>query len=252
MDRQDTQVTTSRAFVVWLLVLSLPLSLGGYYVLAHADELTGMLIGGALLSAFPISAIAICFLGAGGTGPCPVCGEPIKLTFGANSFLLCRACGSYLEAANNKLNRKTANCLASDPVFAVPLPWTDLGLVLFPNAPMSVDDVISDLVMTKKEGARLLPAKWPMRCCVCGKSPRRMETHARTVVYRGYTWFYLRDKQVTLVAQGIPYCEEHTNGVRFDRVHFADAGESSFGLLFRSLAYRAEFWKTNPWRWTDP
>jgi hypothetical protein len=248
---QDAEISRNLTRVVWRLFTALLLSLGGYYILAHADEFAGLLIGTALLCAFPAMVFATWYFGVGGKGVCPACEHAIEATFDTESIMLCRNCGTYLQVQNKKLSRLPLDDLASEPSFAAPLPWTDLGLISFPNIPMSANDVISDAVLTKEAGHRVLSCHWPMTCCVCGKSPRKMKVHKRVVIYRGKSRFYFRDKQITLVAQGIPYCDEHDNGACFNKVFFADSGPSGFGLLFRSLAYRNAFREMNPSPWEN-
>jgi hypothetical protein len=183
-----------------------------------------------------------------GRKSCPVCDGPID-TATKSSALLCKGCDSYLDLVEGALQRTSENKLDSHHVFGTPTPWTDLRAITFPTifAPMVQ---LTDLALTKKAGVRVLDARWPDGCCICGKPATRRERQARVVIFpREWGIFNIGSQKATLVAD-VPHCGEHAGGAVFDRVSFAIlAGDPDFGLCFRSLAYRNAFRKLNPWPW---
>ena len=185
-----------------------------------------------------------------GRQACPVCSGPVDTVL-TSSDMLCKGCDTYLEAAEGKLRPIPDDRVYERHVFGAPTPWTDLRAVTFPTIKFSSDDYISDLIMTKKAGVRVLNAHWPSGCCICGKPSSRLERRTRVIVFpAGQGVLNVRDQEVTLVADGIPHCNEHTGGVEFDRIDFAITGsDPGFGLVFRSLFYRNAFRKLNPWDW---
>ena len=107
-------------------------------------------------------------------------------------------------------------------------------------------DKLTELMM-KKAGNRELDAKWPAMCVVCRKPATRRDTLVVPVTVGGQ----YRDSKATLIARDIPYCAEHKGGIKFENVsNFGSRGGSmSFGIKFRSLAYRDQFFALNPWNW---
>jgi hypothetical protein len=184
-----------------------------------------------------------------GRQPCPVCSGPVD-TVGPRE-MLCKKCDTYLELAEKTLRPIPEDRVAKNYVFGVPTPWKDVRAVTFPGGFSAPAAQLTDLVLTKKTGIRVLEAQWPAGCCVCGKPSSHNERHGREVIFpREWGIINLGSQKATLVADGIPHCGEHSEGAVFDRVSFAILGSDlAFGLLFRSLAYRNAFRKLNPWPW---
>ncbi len=181
---------------------------------------------------------------------CPVCKGPVDTVLVPDA-LLCRTCDTYLEMVDGALRPIAEDCVAPRHVFGAPTPWRDLRAVTFPGLIAPLPALLTDLALEKRAGVRLLEAQWPNGCCVCAGAAVRKERQARVVIIpREWGIFNIGTQRVTLVADGIPHCAEHSGGVVFDRVSFAiTAGDPAFGLVFRSLGYRNKFRKLNPWAW---
>lgn len=189
------------------------------------------------------------FLGFVKTAACPTCGVQLKKSPGA-SMDLCAKCGEYARWGKETLRAEAADAVASMPIYAAPTPWDDMecptfGVLKHPVA------AIMDMVMTKKEGVRLMDAKWPEGCCVCGKPATRTEDLTQRVGFSPPNGAGMRqDKEATVVVQGVPHCAEHKGGACFERVlSFGNVGIMVLGLFFRSYAYQKRFRELNPWRW---
>jgi hypothetical protein len=96
-----------------------------------------------------------------------------------------------------------------------------------------------------------MEADWPKTCCVCNRPADQGEQIATSVkIPWNFGILNLGEKKVTLVAKDVPHCREHQKGAAFDRIEMISDGRSMpFGLKFRSLAFRNEFRKLNPWPW---
>jgi hypothetical protein len=164
---------------------------------------------------------------------------------------LCRACDSYIELSQGVWQPIPDSRLAQDYIYAVPTPWTDLRAVTFPGVISALPVQLTDLALTKNKGIRVLDATWPSSCCICGKPATRFGQHARVVIIpREWGFINLGTQKVTLVANGVPYCNAHSDGVLFDRVPPANPlANFDFGLNFRLLGFRNAFRKLNPWPW---
>ena len=188
---------------------------------------------------------------------CPGCHGPVN-TLLKTSGLLCKRCNSYLDFVDDKLVLKDPNTVSATPAFGTALPWKDAQFgVQFTGAIMlSPVAQMTDTLMTRHGDMRVLEAQWPDCCCVCGRTATRRMRLAREVLIQRYakSGMNIGKTQLTLVAENIPYCAEHSDGVAFGQVWFESAktGEQTFfGILFRWLGYRNAFYKQNPWPWPN-
>jgi hypothetical protein len=186
-----------------------------------------------------------------GRKPCPRCGETLGMTMPGNGSV-CIRCDSYVAKAEGGVALVQGDRIADRPWFASPLPWGEVravqeGAVL----ELSAASALTSMLMTKDGGARRLEANWPGGCCMCGRPPARVETIARKVTVPHIKGaLSIGDQTVTLVAENIPHCGDHRNGVAFGRVWIATPiSYSIYGLLFHSLAYRNAFRALNNWDW---
>jgi predicted RNA-binding Zn-ribbon protein involved in translation (DUF1610 family) len=196
------------------------------------------------------------FLGIKKKGSCPVCGTELRPEFDAPKLLLCPNCGEYIETAGKSLRCVEISRLLSQPTFAAPTPWKDMHSPRYQTISFSTSvedylkDALTDLAMKKKEGMRILDARWPEGCCVCGKQAVREEATAEKFTFLPPGVLRVRDHEATVAAEGIPHCVEHKGGACFGRATFGTAGhETVVGLLFRSYSYQSQFRKMNPWTW---
>jgi hypothetical protein len=185
----------------------------------------------------------------GGYGQCPVCSNSIEAQSGDHQNLLCAGCGTYLDAKIDRLETIELGRTTDKPFFAAPTPWPEVRRVVSSTIAFSTfdyaQDKLTELVM-KKAGVKLLNATWPAGCCVCGRPATRKLQYVLPVILGGQ----IRDTKATLIANDVPYCAEHKDGIAFDRVSFNSLGaESSYGILFRSHAFRESFRKLNNWTW---
>ena len=198
------------------------------------------------------------FLGLVKRGICPVCDAPIAVNFGFSSMMLCANCGDYLEVVEKKLRQMdttlvTPHCQGGLG-FAAPTPWTDMQVPRFGAISFDLESAMTDMVLTKKEGARLFDAKWPAGCCVCGKPVTCEETTTARFTFSFAPPGRMRreKKEATVIAKGIPHCAEHKDGARFERARFSTPEQETIvGLFFRSYAYQIQFRKLNPWKWRE-
>lgn len=250
MTNKETQIKSSPIRGLFFLVVTAGMSFLGYRMLLDGDEFILKLFGFVILFAFPMYLYMIITTGFGGEGPCPICNSRIQILVGTESDILCKVCNTYLDAKNKTLKEIDIHSLSKNPVFAVPTPWTDIASARSPTIALSKEDFIMDEILIRKEGVRLLDAHWPQECCVCGRNSTNEQTLTNKFIYTPPGVIRTKDKEVTVVANGIPYCDEHKNGVKFGNVNFANPPkESGFGLLFRSYEYRNKFLKLNPWKW---
>lgn len=180
---------------------------------------------------------------------CPSCGT--RLTKGAfEGSSLCSKCGDYARWGRDTLGPLDSDAVAGMPIYAAPTPWPDMQCPTF-GALMHPVAAIMDMALTKKEGVRLMEAKWPEGCCVCGRPAVRHETLTQAVGFSPPNGLKpRRDMQATVVAKGVPHCADHQNGARFERViSFGDANIMVLGIFFRSHAYQKRFRELNPWKW---
>lgn len=181
---------------------------------------------------------------------CPICDGPVD-TVPVSKDILCYGCDTYLDKVDGKLQPITGDRLYFMPFYGVPTPWEEIRGVTFETIKFEIQDDLMDKVLTKDGGVRMLDARWPPGCCVCGKPPTRSGIHKRAIkTGMPGKLVQVRSLGLRLVAKDIPYCDEHSDGIAFDRVpvgifHIEDL----FGLKFRSLAYRNAFYKLNSWKW---
>ena len=194
------------------------------------------------------------FMGLKKRGACPVCGATVAVNLGFSTLMLCPNCGDYLEAVEKKIRQMDPTLIKPTPAFAAPTPWADmyaptLGTISF----FQWDDLVTDVterVLTKNEGVRVLDAKWPTVCCVCGQPPTGAETTTQKFAFTPPGLIRVRSKEATIIAKGIPHCAEHSHGAVFERAMFSTPEqETVVGLFFRSYAYQIQFRKLNPWKW---
>jgi len=193
--------------------------------------------------------ISSSFLGFVKTGACPVCAAPLKRQLGSDD-VLCASCGDYVVFGDKTLKRRDAASVFPAPYFAAPTPWEDLECPTFAALEHPLVE-LTRLATTKKEGTRLLEARWPAGCCVCGKPATRTETIAQRLGFAPPNGLKPRpQKETTVVAEGVPHCAEHKDGARFERARtFGDGRLPVLGIFFRSYAFQIEFRKLNGWKW---
>jgi hypothetical protein len=164
--------------------------------------------------------------------------------------VLCSSCGEYSRFGEGTLEPLDPALVSEAPAFAAPTQWTDMQAPLF-GALMHPVAALQDLAATRKEGVRVVEAKWPQVCCVCGKPATRTETISQSLAFTPHAGPSARRRlSATLVADGVPHCAEHKAGARFERViRFGDWPAMTVGLFFRSHAYQIAFRKLNPWKW---
>lgn len=208
------------------------------------------------------SQIKSSFLGLVREGNCPICDFTLAPTLDTmqNSMWLCPNCGEYLEKSDNELIQVDTTTMLPKPAFAAPTPWMDMmnpmdeeDLHLTTAADFVKDyltDVVTNLVLVKKDGIRVLDAKWPEGCSVCGMPSKYREQIGKTFEFYLPGGLQVRKHRTTLVAKGIPCCEEHKRGVEFGPVNYGIGGPSFIGIFFRSYAYQREFRRLNPWTWS--
>jgi len=206
------------------------------------------LLGGVFM--FPMSIWSAFNDKRGGYGDCPVCGTAMVADKGDARNLLCHGCATYIDAQTDHLTTITGDRTHHTPYWAAPTPWPDIHVTMSKMVAFSAFDFAQDKLielMMKKAGNKELGAHWPAGCCVCGKPATRTDTLVMPVTVGGQ----FRDSKATLIARDIPYCAEHKDGIAFDNVlSFNSRGDHhSFGIKFRSLAYRDKFRELNPWNW---
>jgi hypothetical protein len=191
----------------------------------------------------------------GGSAPCPVCGGTVKFLMGdGQRYLLCNKCGEYLRSRNRICTQMETDHISETAIFSVPLPWPDLDQALTPNIATDLESYVYDVVMTKKGNEQELSARWPSGCCICGAEATSKRVAKLTVNMPGKKAIRIRDEEVVIIAEGIPYCTSHKDcarhkdGVSFRRDAF-DTG-MHWVLSFRSYAYRNAFRHLNSW--ADP
>lgn len=227
-----------RGFIFFLG--SIIMAFFGVEMLIYADEIILKLMGFVFICPLPIWVINIIQCGFGITGPCPICKSIIKTNNGVETNIFCKSCNSYLDATGQALVEIDPNRIADLPTFATLAPWPDLT-ALSPTVPLSKDDFIMDNILVPKEGVRILDARWPDFCCVCGEKPTRELAIKRTVIYFPGKNVKFRQKEVMVAANGIPHCDEHSDGVVFGQ----PPGFNQICLLFRSYSYRNKYTKIN-------
>jgi hypothetical protein len=170
-------------------------------------------------------------------------------------MMLCPNCGDYLEVVEKKLRQMDPTLVTPHCQFglgfAAPTPWTDMQAPRFGAIAFDIESALTDMVLTKKEGTRVLDAKWPAGCCVCGRPPTREETVAAEFTFAP-PGLLRQDKEARVIAKGVPYCAEHKDGARFERAMFSTPEQETIvGLFFRSYAYQIQFRTLNPWKWRE-
>ena len=235
-----------------MTVLGVGIVANGFGLVA-AGGLVFMIFGAAMALGGPLVIFVSLTGKRGGYGPCPVCLVPMKADFGDATNLLCVGCGTYVDVKGDRLVPADLNKVSEEARFgfATPTPWKDIRngtfdtINLATSAQDFAQDKLQELLM-KDHGTRVLDARWPTGCCVCGKPATRTMPFAKRVTFVAKTF----DEKATLLAPAVPYCKDHSDGIDFDRVSFASRGDHhSFGIRFRSLAYREAFRKLNPWPW---
>lgn len=246
MKRKETNIIFSRSLILKYFGTNLMMIVLAFILIKYSDffilKAVAYVIGGVGIIAhfLPI------FVGFGGKGPCPVCSGEIEVMLGKESYIFCKNCGEYLEAGYKKLWQMDVNHIADDAAFAAPIPWNDLNFATSPTISLPISGPpVDPSLMNKKGPDRILTAKWPKVCCVCGKQAIRKESISEVVIKPPEGVIKGRDEQITLIAEGIPYCDKHTKGVRFGRIISLEG----WYLKFRSYAYRNKFREMNPWQW---
>lgn len=223
--------------------------IGGLQEGEMAFTVVGGLLSLGVLIILPAGILNLFVSPLGGYGKCPVCGSFIEAEAGDATELLCAGCGAYLDAKIDRLETIEPERVMEKPLFAAPTPWPDVRGVISSTIAFSATDYLQDKISefaAKKDGVKLLNARWPAGCCVCGHPATRKEQYALPVTMAGA----YRDTKATLVANDVPYCDKHRDGIAFERVVFnSGSNEKSYGILFRSHAYRESFRKLNPWNW---
>jgi hypothetical protein len=189
------------------------------------------------------------FMGFVKRAECPGCGALLAKNL-VSSIVLCSQCGDYAAFGEKTLKPVEPAAVELRPFFAAPTSWPDIQAPTFSTL-MHPAVTLAEMIRTKKEDARLLEARWPEGCCVCGKPAARVETISQRVGFSPPEGLLSRaQKETTVVAKDIPHCGEHKDGARFERVvSFGDTDVMALGIFFRSYAYQIQFRRLNPWKW---
>jgi hypothetical protein len=248
MERKETNLVFSWSSTLKNIGVGVVLIVIAFILISWTDSFILKVLG----CLFGFTALVMLFLpiytGFRGKGPCPVCSAEVEASLAKALFIFCMNCGEYLEAGHKKLWQMDINYMAHDPIFAVPTPWNDLDLATVPTISLPIPGPPVDPSLLEKKGQnRALSATWPKGCCICGKQETRKESVTQVVVKPPEGIGRVRDEQITLIAEGIPYCDEHTKGVKFGRI----PSLKGWFLMFRSYAYRNKFREMNLWqqRW---
>jgi len=246
MAQDNTPLKPSLLLFVRNMAVAAACAVAGYFMV-QTGETVVVIFGGLLLVVGPLMFVTLPFMGMPARGPCPECGGTIEAMGSTDRNLFCRGCNSYLDAAGGKLQRTDPARVETEPTFAAPTPWTDITNVVYPTIALSAQDAMQDWITTKKEGMRVMEARWPQMCCVCGAAPVRFDSVKREFAKPGN----IVDTQIIAVAKDVPYCGQHKGGLIFERLDSATPGQAyGFGIKFRSLPYRNAFMKANPWPFT--
>lgn len=178
----------------------------------------------------------------GTSASCPLCGTRVTMVGYNSSCVRCANCDEYLEGRNKKARQMDTQYVSEKPAFQVPLPWRDLRTATSPTIAFNAQEYVSDKILTKKGAERLVPAVWPSGCCVCGGAVKNERAIAQALKMRSDKVMAVRDIEVKIVCQNIPYCDAHKDGVSIERGDGLD-----WCLRFRSYAYRNEFRRLNQW-----
>jgi hypothetical protein len=192
------------------------------------------------------------FFGIFKKAACPVCDTPLSGIFSITSGqpALCANCGEYIETKGKIIRQVDPESIASRPEFAAATPWIDMLSPRVGGIAPTAANALTEMLLTKTEGVRLVEATWPTGCCVCGSTPMRTENIASDFIFTAPGTVMRQDKKVTIIAKGIPHCSAHQGGVCFERVSFVDLSRQTVvGIFFRSYAYQIRFRKLNPWKW---
>lgn len=218
--------------IAGLIFLAVVLYVAEFTILAYVAGAIGLLM-----------LIVLPFMGLGGKALCPVCGAEVELLITNARYVQCGKCGEYLEGRDKKLWQMDTLHIADSPQFAVRLPWDDLKQATSTVIHGDMESYLTEKILTKKGPHRVLPASWPSSCCVCGKPATRQEVIAKTLIKAGgFGRGSMRDEEITIIAERVPHCAEHSQGVCFGTL----PGEG-WHLKFRSYAYRNEFRRMNSW-----
>jgi hypothetical protein len=178
----------------------------------------------------------------GTSASCPLCGTRVVMVGYNPSCVRCTKCDEYLEGRSKKARQMDTQYVSEAPAFQVPLPWRDLGSATSPTVAFDAQEYLRDKILTKKGPERLVPAVWPSGCCVCGGAVKYERAIAQVLKRRSDKVMAVRDIEVKIICQNIPYCDAHKDGVSIDRSDGLD-----WCLKFRSYAYRNEFRRLNRW-----
>ena len=241
----ETRLEFSRSVALKSLSIGVGIAAVGVAIAVLGDS-TGAMVGGGVVVLLGLGAlIGTMSGGLGGVGSCPRCSAEIIATSKNESYKLCPGCREYLTINDGLVSQMDPSSIASAPVFAAPTPWVDLKAVTYTPAGSFV---------TGGE-VRLLHAKWPNVCCVCGEPASRVEAGS----YDVYKWngelVRVNQRRITLQFEGVPYCDVHSKGFTLEKISFPSKGndisdvKEDLALLFRSYAYRNKFLELNPWPW---
>ncbi|KKK61891.1 hypothetical protein LCGC14_3009790 [marine sediment metagenome] len=243
MGRKETDIVFSWSLILKYFGTGAVIIIFAFILISYSDsfilKVFACIIGitGLVMLFLPI------FTGFGGKGLCPVCSAEVEVILGKEPYIFCKNCGEYIEASNKKLWQMDINHVADDPKFVVLTPWDDLNFATVPTIPLPSSGPPVDLSLIDKKGQdRVLSAIWPKGCCVCGKQATRKESVMQVVIKPPEGIGRVRDEQITLKAESIPHCDEHTKGVKFGRIRSLEG----WYLMFRSYAYRNKFQEMNP------
>jgi hypothetical protein len=230
-------------------VLGAAFAYGGFY-LVQVDELVLKILGGCMLISGPFMVLGAPFFPRPGFGNCPACGHKLVNSLSTSGDpLLCPSCAAYARVNGDRLALEAINATGEKPIYAAALPWDDIAGEKKGTIAFSAQDYLTDKAqdwMTKNKGVRVLD-QWPQLCCVCGGRSARTADHAVNVLLMG-------SAKGVLAAKAVPYCAQHSEGVEFGMVDYAmgilsgSAAPHSFGIKFRSHAFREGFRKLNPYK----
>lgn len=250
MANKKPETTVTFSWIATLKYMAIGIFVGALGLLMwQADVALIRLIGVVAIVAGCGLVVTLPFTGGVHTAPCPVCGTEIEVMMKSGRYLKCTNCLEYFEAADRTLRQMDETHVADEPRFEVRLPWWDdlhapTGATITIGGPQDyVSDRLQEAIFTRRIPDRTVSASWPKACCVCGSTPTRYEALAQQVNVGPEGVGGVRDRNVIVRVEGIPYCDQHEKGATFS----TSPGECGRLLIFRSYAYRNEFRRVNPW-----
>ncbi len=171
---------------------------------------------------------------------CPNCGNTISEIPDSEIYFECQKCESFLwnMKEEKRIEVMDPDFIASEPIFKWVLPWNGFALPGVTEA----YGVIGGFMLNTND-SKLLEAKWPESCCICGSAADHQENISKKFrVTPGSKSGLIRSpitKDVSVFVNGIPHCQHHSGGAA---LKIANPGGV---LAFCSLRYYQMFRKLN-------